>query len=94
MNKTYQEIKPKRKMGIAKQILFSILLISSLFTIFSTCLNLYLDYKEDLASIEERFVQIEESYLSSLVSSLWVEDREQLATQAEGIMHLPGGSLS
>jgi len=90
MNKTYQEIKPKRKMGIAKQILFSILLISSLFTIFSTCLNLYLDYKEDLASIEERFVQIEESYLSSLVSSLWVEDREQLATQAEGIMHLPG----
>lgn len=90
MNKTYQEIKPKRRMGIARQILFSILLISSLFTLLSTCLNLYLDYKEDLASIEERFVQIEESYLSSLVSSLWVEDREQLATQAEGIMHLPG----
>ncbi|MGF1716307.1 response regulator [Photobacterium chitinilyticum] len=90
MNKTYQEIKPKRKMGIARQILLSILLISSLFTLFTTCLNLYLDYKEDLASIEERFVQIEESYLSSLVSSLWVEDRDQLATQAEGIMHLPG----
>lgn len=90
MNKTYQEIKPKRKMGIARQILFSILLISSLFTLFTTCLNLYIDYKQDLAAIEERFVQIEESYLSSLVSSLWVEDREQLATQAEGIMHLPG----
>jgi len=90
MNKTYQEIKPKRKMGIARQILLSILLISSLFTLFTTCLNLYLDYKEDLASIEERFVQIEESYLSSLVSSLWVEDRDQLVTQAEGIMHLPG----
>ncbi|GAB3522666.1 hypothetical protein GCM10027342_20540 [Photobacterium alginatilyticum] len=57
---------------------------------FTTCLNLYIDYKQDLAAIEERFVQIEESYLSSLVSSLWVEDREQLATQAEGIMHLPG----
>ncbi|OLQ70819.1 hybrid sensor histidine kinase/response regulator [Photobacterium proteolyticum] len=90
MNKTYQEIKPRRKMGIARQILFSILLISSLFTLFTTCLNLYIDYKQDLAAIEERFVQIEDSYLSSLVSSLWVEDREQLATQAEGIMHLPG----
>ena len=56
-------------MGIARQILFSILLISSLFTLFTTCLNLYIDYKQDLAAIEERFVQIEESYLSSLVSS-------------------------
>ncbi|MCW8328605.1 response regulator [Photobacterium sp. SDRW27] len=90
MNKTYQEIRPNRKMGIAKQLVISILLVSSLFTLFSTCLNLYLDYKADLASIDERFVQIEESYLSSLISSLWVEDREQLAVQAEGIMHLPG----
>ncbi|WP_299018062.1 response regulator [uncultured Photobacterium sp.] len=90
MNKAYQQIKPKRKLGIAKQLLISILLISSLFTLFTTCLNLYLDYQEDLASIDERFVQIEESFLSSLISSLWVEDREQLSVQAEGIMHLPG----
>lgn len=80
---------PKRKLGIAKQLLISVLLISTLFTLLSTCLNLYLDYKQELARIDERFVQIEESYLSSLVSSLWVEDREQLAMQAEGIMHLP-----
>ncbi|WP_064609184.1 hybrid sensor histidine kinase/response regulator [Photobacterium sp. J15] len=89
MNKTYQQEKPMRKLGIAKQLLISILLISTLFTIFTTCLNLYLDYKEELASIDDRFVQIEESFLSSLVSTLWVEDREQLMMQAEGIMHFP-----
>ncbi|UXI04366.1 response regulator [Photobacterium sp. TY1-4] len=90
MNNANWDQIPKRKLGIAKQLLISVLLISTLFTLLSTFLNLYLDYKQELARIDERFVQIEESYLSSLVSSLWVEDREQLATQAEGIMHLPG----
>ncbi|UTV29790.1 response regulator [Photobacterium atrarenae] len=90
MNNASWEQTPKRKLGIAKQLLISVLLISTLFTLLSTCLNLYLDYKQELARIDERFVQIEESYLSSLISSLWVEDREQLATQAEGIMNLPG----
>ncbi|MEJ2766417.1 response regulator [Photobacterium sp. MCCC 1A19761] len=90
MNKANWDQIPKRKLGIEKQLLISVLLISTLFTLLSTFLNLYLDYKQELARIDERFVQIEESYLSSLVSSLWVEDREQLTTQAEGIMHLPG----
>ncbi|MDX1302169.1 response regulator [Photobacterium sp.] len=89
MNKTYHKAKANRNVGLAKQLLFTILLMSSTFTLIITGLNVYLDYKEDLASIDERLLQIEKSNLSSLTSSLWVEDREQLQIQAEGIMRLP-----
>lgn len=44
---------------------------------------------KDLASIEAKFKQIEESYLSSLTASLWEEDREQLLIQAVGLLNLP-----
>ncbi|PSV46335.1 response regulator [Photobacterium indicum] len=89
MNETYRNTHKKKKIGLAKQLLFFILLMSTVFTLIITGLNLYRDYKEDLASIDERMTQIEGSFLSSLTASLWVEDRELLLTQAEGIMHLP-----
>lgn len=89
MNETYRNTHKKKKIGLAKQLLLFILLMSTVFTLIITGLNLYRDYKEDLASIDERMVQIEGSFLSSLTASLWVEDRELLLTQAEGIMHLP-----
>ncbi|MGF1758558.1 response regulator [Photobacterium sagamiensis] len=89
MNKTYHKTKKNKEIGLAKQLLFTILFISSVFTLTITGLNVYLDYKEDLASIDDRLMLIEKSSLSSLTSSLWVEDREQLLIQAEGIMRLP-----
>lgn len=79
----------RKKLGIAKQLLLSILLISSFFTVFITGLNVYLDYQEDMADVESQLGQIKQSSLSSLTASLWVEDREQLRLQAEGIMQLP-----
>ena len=78
-----------KKLGIAKQLLALILLISTVFTLLITGLNVYLDYKKDISDVETQLVQIEQSYLSSLTASLWVEDREQLKLQAEGIMQLP-----
>ncbi|MCJ8349500.1 response regulator [Moritella sp.] len=79
----------KKKIGIARQLLVSIMLISSIFTLLITGLNVYLDYKEDISGIETQLDQIKQSYLSSLTASLWIEDREHLTLQAEGIMQLP-----
>ncbi|WP_392340887.1 response regulator [Moritella marina] len=78
-----------KKIGIARQLLVSIILISSFFTLLITGLNVYLDYKEDISGVETQLKQVKQSYLSSLTASLWVEDREQLKLQAEGIMQLP-----
>lgn len=78
-----------KNVGITKQLLVSIVLISSFFTLVSTGLSLYIDYQKDIENVEKQFGQIKESYLSSLTASLWVEDRDQLSLQAEGIMKLP-----
>lgn len=82
-------LKKNRQLSLAKQLLFLIILLSSLFTLLSTTLSLYLEYKGDLKDIDSRFTQIQHSYQSSLTSSLWVEDRELLLTQAEGVLSLP-----
>ncbi|WP_373689574.1 response regulator [Photobacterium pectinilyticum] len=82
-------LKKSRQLSLAKQLLFLIILLSSLFTLLSTTLSLYLEYKGELKEIDSRFVQIKDSYQSSLTSSLWVEDRELLMTQAEGVLSLP-----
>ncbi len=85
----HEHSKEKKKIGIGKQLLFWILLISTIFTLLFTGLNVFRDYNKDLAYIEARFAQIEKSNLSSLTASLWVEDRDQLLIQSEGLMHLP-----
>ncbi|MGF1701140.1 response regulator [Photobacterium makurazakiensis] len=89
MNETCQRTKLKRKVSLSKQLLFFIVLISSVFTLLSTSFSLYLDYKDELSDIDSSFEQVHESFFSGLTSSLWVEDRELLLTQAEGIMHFP-----
>ncbi|WP_017222007.1 response regulator [Moritella dasanensis] len=79
----------KKRIGIARQLLVSIILISSIFTLLITGLNVYLDYEKDISAVETQLDQVKQSYLSSLTASLWIEDREQLKLQAEGIMQLP-----
>ncbi|MEZ8095634.1 response regulator [Photobacterium swingsii] len=89
MNKTHQDHNKSRKLGLAKQMLIYILLVSSVLTLFTTGINLYLDYQRDLVGINDHLDQIKETSLASLTSSLWVEDREQLQLQAEGIFQQP-----
>lgn len=78
-----------KRVGITKQLLLSIIFVSVFLTLVSSALNLYLDYKKDIAAVDVQLQQIKQSYLSSLTASLWVEDREQLALQVEGLMKLP-----
>jgi len=77
------------KTGIAKRLIFYILLASSLITLLITALHLYIDYSRDMGLIDERMEQVENSYLNSLASSLWVDDREQIKVQLEGLLNLP-----
>ncbi|PSU08809.1 hybrid sensor histidine kinase/response regulator [Photobacterium gaetbulicola] len=89
MNDVTRLLKKSRRISLAKQLLFLIILLSSIFTLLFTSLSLFLEYKGELREIDNRFTQIQDSYLSSLTSSLWVEDRELLQTQAEGVLSLP-----
>lgn len=71
------------------KVLAYILLCSSIFTLFLSAVQLYTDYDQDLDAIEERLLQIENSYLGTIASSLWVFDDVQLFHQLEGITQLP-----
>jgi PAS domain S-box-containing protein len=75
--------------GIGPRLLASVLLFSSAITLFLTLLQLYLDYRRDVGTIENRMSAIERSYLPSLGEGLWNLDAQQLELQVDGILHLP-----
>lgn len=81
------------KKPLARQLLFWILLSSSILTLLITCFHFYLDYRDDLSAIDSRLQQIESSYLSTLASALWSEDLTQLEVQVTGIKNLPEVAL-
>ena len=75
--------------GIDLRLLASVLLFSSAITLLLTLLQLYLDYRRDVGTIEHRMSEIEGSYLPSLGEGLWNLDARQLELQVDGILHLP-----
>lgn len=51
-----------------------------------------MEYQNRVSFISSQIEQVKDGYLSGLTASLWVEDREQLFVQAEGISRLPSVS--
>ncbi|MDN3616206.1 response regulator [Vibrio gallaecicus] len=82
----------RRYVGLSRQLLGVIIVISTLFTVIVTALSLYVEYQNRVSYISSQIEQVEAGYLSGLSSSLWVEDRDQLLVQAEGIFRLPAVS--
>lgn len=75
--------------GIAYQLIFSILICSSLITLISTAIQLYFDYSRDVELVEERMDQIQLSYLDGITNSIWVTDLNQAKSLMEGVVRLP-----
>ncbi|MEH6625390.1 MAG: ATP-binding protein [Motiliproteus sp.] len=71
------------------RLLTAILICSSAITLLATATQLYLDYKNELSTIDERIKQIEASSLDSLSSSLWEINPEQIQIQLDGLKQLP-----
>lgn len=62
---------------------------SFLFILFSTALQLTLDYRREFRAIDQQVQLIRSSYLASLAKSLWDVDQAQIALQLKGIHNLP-----
>jgi hypothetical protein len=75
--------------GIGLRLLARVLLFSSAITLLLTLLQLYLDYRRDVGTIDHRISEIEGSYRRSLGEGLWNLDARQLELQVDGIRHLP-----
>tara|TARA_R110002094_G_scaffold87697_1_gene91197 strand:- start:850 stop:3204 length:2355 start_codon:yes stop_codon:yes gene_type:complete len=79
----------KRGHPLGYRILLWILACSLVFTLFSTGIQLYFDYRKDMTQIESRFELIRTGYLESLAKSLWDLDRAQVRVQLEGMLNFP-----
>lgn len=75
--------------NIAKTLLLWIVFVSSLVTITLSGIQLYIDYKLEVGTINNRLDEIESSYKDIIEGSLWNVDLAQLNVQLEGIVRLP-----
>jgi two-component system NtrC family sensor kinase len=73
---------------IAYRLFFAILSFSLSVTVLLAAVQLYVDYQNEIKTVEEDFEEIEKGRLKSLTESLWVMDRELLRAQLEGILNI------
>ena len=71
------------------RLLARVFLFSSAITLLLTSLQLYLEYRRDVGTIDRRISEIENSYRRSLGEGLWNLDSRQLELQVDGILHMP-----
>jgi PAS domain S-box-containing protein len=71
--------------ALARRLILWTILFSGSIALVITVLQLTWEYRDDLREVEDRFVQIEQSHLPSIVEAVWVSDRRQLAILLGGI---------
>lgn len=89
MNNAHLPTKRVLRWGIAQKFIVLLFISSSLLTIVIAAMQAYFDYRNDLDSIRKSIQQVEKSYLEGLNKSLWIDDKEILQTQLDGMVKLP-----
>lgn len=74
---------------LSLRLLGLIVLCSSIFTLVAAAAQIWVSYRSDVASIEQRLNVIETGYRNSLASSAWAIDQDLIKVQLEGITSLP-----
>lgn len=77
------------KNKIAKRLILYILVFSSAITLVLTAIQLFLDYRHDIANINQRIQLIKVSTYESLKDSIWRVNYNGLRLQLEGLANLP-----
>lgn len=74
--------------AIARRLIFYIVLCSTLITIITTAVQLYLDYKHDLSLIDVRIQEIKNIHLSTISEALWTTDKTNLDILLNGLIRI------
>lgn len=75
--------------SLGTRLFVYIVAFSMLVTVALSSIQLYLDYRRDIDSIERRITELQKSTLDSIAGNLWNLDSRQLRIQLEGIHRLP-----
>ncbi len=73
---------------VARRLTLGIILFSTFIAVITTSIQLYVDYRFDVAGIQRRFDEIRHSEIPFLVNSVWVLDAVQIQTQLDGLARL------
>jgi len=68
------------------RLLFWILLLSSIFTIIATIIQIYTDYRDSRQSLEVSLEQIQETVLPSVAVAMWKLDKEVMESILNGLL--------
>jgi len=74
---------------IARKLILYVVLFSSVITLGSTALQLYLEFENDVETIDERLEEIETSHKRSISNSLWALDDVRLQLEISDVARLP-----
>ncbi|MGB1199618.1 MAG: ATP-binding protein [Thalassotalea sp.] len=74
---------------LSRRVLVYILLCSSILSLTSTAIQLYVTYQDSLSSLDQQFENIETSYIQSISTSLWDFNESLVQQQLQGIVRLP-----
>jgi len=74
---------------IGKRLLIAIILFSLIITIFTSAIQLYIDFNDDLDQIHVQFDQIEKLHLKPLAENVWNFYDEMIITQLQAWVELP-----
>ncbi|WP_206483695.1 ATP-binding protein [Thalassotalea sp. G2M2-11] len=74
---------------LSRRVLIYILLCSSILSIASTVIQVYIAFEKDLTRLDQRFDNIESSYIQSISTSLWDFNEPLVQQQIQGIAKLP-----
>jgi len=80
----------KNKNSLSYRLLLVIILCSSLLTLVTTFVQLYLEYRKDIDVIQNNIEFIKNSYLPAISASVYDLDEEQTRIQLQGALKLQG----
>lgn len=75
---------------LGRALLIHIVLFSSMMTLFTTAIQLYSDYRQDVAELIHELKLIETIHLETLTESVWIYSDKLVMTQLKALKGLPG----
>lgn len=78
-----------KRSRISNKLILSIILFSSLITLFITLAQLYFEYKEDINFLNKNIQNVETGYREGITNALWLDDKQQLIAILNGVNALP-----
>jgi signal transduction histidine kinase len=74
---------------LSRRLILWTIMFSGVLALVITIVQLAIEYRRDVDTVEQRFTLIQQGYLPSIVDTVWVADRQQLTTLLDGIVRLP-----